>query len=160
MTVGNKLCSLKSHEIDVLVVRQNEHVLCRRHTNCIDDILRAGIHSLTAVNHVISAKIAERAGNALTHTNRYEAVFVHRLYNHFLYLFLTGNKSGMLIAHILYLYADEHSVFANLFKHKTGMIGMYVYLYYILILNKYNAVTDTADVLTYRISLTLAVKRL
>ena len=72
-------CRLHRHEIDVLIIGQNEHRLCGGSANAVDYILRARVHRLTAVNNCVNTEIAEGIGNSLTHTNGHKSEIVFRL---------------------------------------------------------------------------------
>ena len=128
--------------------------------HCLQHILRAGIHGLSALDNIIHIQSAEDLRQTVADGYRNETGFFPglaglrslcgRLFLHFLLSSHTGSLTNqlllMLFAHVVNLHAGQAAVSQSLLNRKTGIVRVYMYLHDLIIRNYYDGITDRFEI--------------
>ena len=114
--VHQRLCLFRRQN-DVLVVGEHKDVFCIDLLHGVGNVLRAGVHCLTALDDAVDEQILENGGNALARADGE--------HSHFLFLRLAlGAQGAVLFEHIFDLHAVQFAQVHRIGERKPRRVGV------------------------------------
>ena len=159
LLVLSQISCLVSCKDNILVIRENINCFCIYFLNSIEHVFGTRIHSLTAFDQIIYAKLTENLRKSLTYGYGNKSMILWRFFVFCLFFCkffrIFDQFFLMFFSHIVNLHAGKLTIRECAFKSLSRMIGVHVYLDNLIISYQNNGITDGIQKFTETVDLIL-----